>query len=62
MAQYNRELWKESFSMLIPGLKYETQIISKWMAHVSKRIQDKIKVFFSLWFVAGLAFPLIVEQ
>jgi hypothetical protein len=62
MSNYNKNLWAEALSLIGPGLKYEARIVRKWAAHISQRIQERIRAFVIFWFGAGLVYPLLVEQ
>ncbi len=37
-ATYNRSLWVEQFTSLIPGIQYESHLFSKWLKTWAKKV------------------------
>lgn len=62
MFNYNCQLWKDSFLALGPEIAHEIDNFSKWVEHFSHTIKERIRLYFILWFTAGLTTPLVFAK
>lgn len=60
MVQYNKELWKENFRMLIPGIQYEIAVVKEMIRGYQKLVRERIRMV--LWFIAGIFTPLLLSK
>ncbi|KAJ3276800.1 hypothetical protein HDV01_002854 [Terramyces sp. JEL0728] len=60
MVEYNKELWKENFKMLIPGVQYELAAAKEMIRGYQKLVKERIRMV--LWFIAGIFTPLLLSK